>query len=314
MSTSQLTFIPAGWHNHVKPFQSAVEALSGFGQVAGSTTFSAQPLVTDADEEAEHLTEKVMGDNRYTYYKHAFLGDRYTLKTKHAIFDINFINQCTKQPNYSAPTDNLASSLTLVRSFQQSTGAFTLSEHFMGYQGSRAENVKLSIDAESKWNLEIDWIVRQMRGPVASLGYTSPTFVTNFAGYTAVPLTHLDAGQLSFTYNAVTYVMNNFEITWANKLNAKSFPGSRLIDTSECFGQEITGSFEIVVGKDLVFEGKFDSATIDFLNAVQKIKTGVSQLNLNGMFLHTLKRSQVAGSDDEWRLQIEFEVDSTSFS
>lgn len=314
MSTSQLTFIPTGWHNSVKPFQYAVEALSGFGQVASSTSFTAQPLVTEVDENFQIVSEKVMGDNAYTYYKHAFLGNRYKLSTKHAIFDVTFANLCTKPPNYSAPTDNLASSITLVRSFKQSLNAFTLTEHFMGYQGSRAENVTLSINSEGKINLAIDWSIRQMRGPLASLSYTTPTFVADFSGYSAVPLTHLDAGQLSFTYNAITYVMDSFEITWANSLLNKAYPGSRLIDTSECFHQDITGNFVIVTGKDLILEGAFDSASISFLNAVQKIKSGVSQLNMNAIKLETLDRSQQAGANEEWKIKVGFEAHDTAFA
>ena len=313
MSTSQLTFIPVGWHNHVKPFQSAVEALSGFGQVAGSTVFSAQPLVTDVDENYEEQSEKVMGDNLITYYKHAFLGNRYTLSTKHAIFDINFINLCTKPPNYSSPTDNLASSQTLVRSYQQSTGAYTLSEHFMGYQGCRPESVTLGINSESKINLAIDWSVREIRGPATTLGYTSPTFVNDFSGYTLVPLTHLDSGQLSFTFNAVTYVIENFEINWANSLLNKAYPGSRLIDTNHCFHQDITGSFEVVVGKNLVFEGLFNDAVMTIFNGAQKIKDTVSTLNMNQIKLNTMAKNQVAGSNEEFRLKVGFECQSTAF-
>jgi hypothetical protein len=313
MSTSQLTFIPTGWHNHVRPFQFATEALSGFGQVAASTNFTAQPLVTDVDENYEILSEKVMGDNLYTYYKHAFLGDRYTLSAKYAIFDINFMNLCTKQPNYTSPSDNLASSLTLVRSFQQSTGAYTLSEHFMGYQGSRAESVTLGIAADGKINLGVDFSVRQIRGPMASLGYATPVFVNDFSGYTAVPWTHLDAGQLSFSYNGVTYVMDNMEVNWANSLLNKAYPGSRLIDTNHCFHQDITGTFEVVVGKDLVIEGKFDSATMDILNGTQKIKDTVSTLNLNQIKLNTMAKTQVAGANEEWRLKVGFECQSTAF-
>ena len=313
MSTSQLTFIPTGWHNHVKPFQYAVEALSGFGQVASSTTFTAQPLVTDADENLEMLSEKVMGDNVYTYYKHAFLGDRYTLSTKHAIFDTTFINICTKPPNYASPADNLASSITLVRSFQQSIGAYTLTEHFMGYQGSRAENVTLSISADGKTNLSIDWSIREIKGPTTSLGYTTPTFVSDFTGYTAVPLTHLDVGQLSFSYNAVTYVMDTFEITWANSLLNKAYPGSRLIDTNHCFHQDIGGTVEIVVGKDLVIEGLFTSATMTINNATQKISQAPSTLNLTAVKLNTLGKSQVAGSNEEWKMKLGFECRATAF-
>lgn len=313
-TTSQLTFIPTGWHNHVKPFQYAVEALSGFGQVASSTSFIAQPLVTDADENEEILSEKVMGDTQYTYYKHAFLGNRYTVSTKHAIFDTTFANLCTKPPNYTSPSDNLASSITLVRSFKQSVGAYTLTEHFMGYQGSRAENVTLGIAADGKINLAIDWSVREIRGPATTLGYTTPTFVNDFSGYTLVPLTHLDSGQLSFTYNAVTYVMNTFEVTWANSLLNKAYPGSRLIDTNHCFHQEITGTVEVVVGTDIIIEGLFNSATMTINSGVQKIKSGVSQLNLTNIKLNTLAKNHVAGANEEWLLKLGFECQATAFA
>jgi hypothetical protein len=183
----------------------------------------------------------------------------------------------------------------------------------MGYQGSRAESVTLGIAADGKINLGVDFSVRQIRGPMASLGYATPVFVNDFSGYTAVPWTHLDAGQLSFSYNGVTYVMDNMEVNWANSLLNKAYPGSRLIDTNHCFHQDITGTFEVVVGKDLVIEGKFDSATMDILNGTQKIKDTVSTLNLNQIKLNTMAKTQVAGANEEWRLKVGFECQSTAF-
>lgn len=180
MVTSQLDFIPTGFHNVTRPMQFAIE--TNYGEVEDSTSFAACPLTIDIGESMNQMGEKVSGDGRYTFWRHAFLGDRYTLDTKHVITSVDFLNLCTKHPNYTSPTDNLASSLSLVRSHKQSLGDYTLNDVYMGYLGCRAKSVSFSISQESKIELNIGWSIREMLGPVASLGFVTPTFVNDFSG------------------------------------------------------------------------------------------------------------------------------------
>ena len=304
---SQLTYIPTGWHNHNRPFQYIVEGPSNYGIAPASAVMVAAPLIDDVTRNFTRLILQYYGDNTYTYYKSIDQGLNKQWMAKFAPFDTVLLILCTKLPNYPSPADNLANSLAFLRSWNQSVGAYTQTEHFEAFLGTRARAVDIVVNG-GRIDTSIDFISRKITKPSTTNPFTTPTMKT-FGDITLTPWTHIDNGSLPLSINSIAYPNENFHINWANAMQGgegRRYNGSRLIDNNHIMKQRITGDYIVTVGKDLNLEGHFDDVALAPVPLVYNIKPAAMVITLGGTDHTTRAAAEQAESDDEWKLNMNY--------
>lgn len=311
--SSQLTFIETGWHNHVRPLQYIQELLNSYGTPAASATLVAAPIMMELNQTYERLTNQYFGDNTYTYFRAQDLGGRYRWTCKFAPFDSVFFKLCTQLPNYSSINTNLAAALSYLRSWMQSAGAYTLVEHFESLVGSRASNVAQSINNEGIVESDITSISRIITKPSTTNPFTTPTMV-DFTAFSTTPWTNVDNGSLPLSVNSVTYPTDSYTIAIVNGLNDKAYNGSAILDSNKLMKQHITGSFVGVVGKDLNLEGFFDNVALSNIPISYAVKPASFTWSLTNCNLKIMEKAQAASSEDEWRMNINYDAKAQSIT
>lgn len=304
VSPTQLTFIETGWEQHVNPFQYYVEDLDGFAEIKASPVFVACPLVSDVNIQYQKLVETYFGDNDYNRYKILPMGNRYKMTgLKFAPYDTTFLKLITTLPDYSSPATNLASSLSFLRSWNQSVGSYSLVKHYQLYKGCRAEMVDINI-AGGLIEISCDFSVTKIDTPIttADAGLTTPTII-DMASITGTQWTHIDNNQLPFRVNSVDYPVERFRVTIQNQLtggSGKAYNGSSYIDTNRVRKRTISGEFTVPVGKDLAIEGYFDAATLPLYTSWYKVKPSAAQIDLTEVALENLGQAQSARNPEEF--------------
>jgi hypothetical protein len=307
---SQLTYIPSGWHNHVRPFQYVVEGVANYGVIPNSATTTAAPLIDDVTRNFQRLILDYYGDNTYTYYKPLDQGLNFQWMAKFAPFDTALLILCTKLPNYPSPADNLANSLSFLRSWQQSLGAYTQTEHYEAYSGTRARSVDITING-GRIDTSIDFISRKITKPNTVNPFTGSPVLKQFSDITLSPWTHIDNGSLPLTINSIAYPNENFHINWANALQGgegRRYNGSRLIDNNHLMKQRITGDYIVTLGKDLNLEGHFDDVALSSVPLVYAVKPASMTITLTGTDHVSRAAAEQAESDDEWKINNTFKA------
>jgi len=267
------------------------------------------PLIDEVTPNFSKMINKYYGDNTYTYFKPQQIGLRYAWTAKFAPIDNVLIILVTKKPNYSAATDNQASSVYFLRSWNQSVGAYALVEHFQGYGGSRARSLDQTING-GRVDTSIDWISQLITKPSTTNPLTTPT-MKQFSDITATPLAHVDSGSLPLTVNAIAYPQENFHITVTNRLvngEGRAYNGSLVIDNNHVMGQEFSGDYLTVVGKDLNLEGHFDNVALASVPMVYSVKAATLTWTMTSVDHKTLSIAESASSEDEWKLNLAWDA------
>jgi len=308
MVTSQLTYLPTGWHNHSRPFQYVAEALNAYATPAASPVMIVCPLIDDVTLNFENQITKVYGDNSTTYFKPLLLGKRYNWTAKIAPADIVLQLLCTKKPNYAAITDNLASSLYFLRSWLQSVGAYSFTEHFQGYAGSRCTNWDLVING-ARVDITIAMVSQLITKPNATNPLTTPTMKA-FSDITSIGFSNIDGGSLPLTVNSIAYPQENFHANVNNHMingSGRAYNGSMVLDNNHIFKQDFSGDYIVPVGKDLNLEGHFDNVALSSVPMVYAVKPATMTITITEADHKTLSVAQSASSDDEWKLNLAFD-------
>jgi Phage tail tube protein len=256
-------------------------------KITASPSYTAVPITGDLTPTIDGVSIDVRQMGNHDVYGIQNAGINYGFTAAINPLNTTFIKIGTELPNYTTPAGTSAASYQFLIGYKQATGTVGMGDYYLFLLGCKPDTTTITVSAQSLVEASMTWGVRQIPKPIlAPGGLTTPTIPT-FASITGPVFQDSDGGVKPLLYNAISYAVNNFTITWNNHLIRDGFNGSGLVDALTVGGREITGSFTTPVGQDLLMETAMESLTQAGVTMKYTVKAGVFVITMNNVLLQT---------------------------
>ena len=306
--SSSITYPVSGHWQITRPIQYVAEGITPatFGVTpTSSPTFLLAAAVQDISDVpvAQSFIKRQLGKREY--YKNLLTKHLVTFELKFAPFNVTLMKYGSEPGNGTGTIDE---SLTFLRT-QKINNAGTLTDSFTFYKGCKMASLDLNV-AGKEVEVTSSWVARQKTTPVftANGGLTTPTF-KQFSDVTATPWVHLDNGTNPLTINSVTYPCTKFHVNWNNNLAIDDdVNGAEFVEAITQGNRDITGDFEVIVGKDLGLETALNANPLPAYAATYVIKSATATVTMTDLSIKQATDAQSSGDSKTWRIGYTFEA------
>ena len=301
-----LTYPQTGHWNITRPIQYTIEGTTPatYGVTpTSSPSFTVAGAIQEIQDIpiAQSFIKRQLGKREY--YKNLLTKHMVTFELKFAPYNITLMNYGAAVANGAGTVDE---SLTFMKAKKVNV-AGTLTEQFYLYKGCVMGSLDINV-AGKEVEVTSQWVAQQKTGPAAH-GLTTPTLRT-FSDVSSTPWTHLDNGTNPLTINAVTYPCTKFHINFNNNLAIDDdVNGDDLISKPQQGNRDITGDFEVIVGKDFALEGSVNSgATLPAYSASYVLKTATATITLTDLSIKQYTEGEKSDESKSTRIPFTFEA------